>query len=272
MDSCTIKDALKKASLILNNQKEAAILLAYHLQKDRLYLITHEENIVKECKRYFSLIQRRKDNEPIEYITNSVSFYDSEFFITKGALIPRPETELLIDKAKDIITKDQSIKNIAEIGTGSGIIAVMLVRLFKDITVTATDINKDALDIAKKNASDFGVSERINFVHTSYLDEIYEKFDMIISNPPYIQDGFELEKPLFFEPQNALFGGEKGDEILREIILLAKQRDSKYLLCEMGYDQKAPLEKFMNKQQITDIEFYQDYSSFDRGFVAKLKE
>ncbi len=272
MNNYTIKDALKKGSLILNSQKEAAILLAYHLQKNRLYLITHEEEILLQSTEYFSIINRRKENEPIEYITQSVSFYDSEFFITKGALIPRPETELLIDKAKYILSQNADITHVAEIGTGSGIIAVMLARLFKDITITATDINQEALNIAKKNARKFKVDDRIEFVHTSYLDGIYEKFDMIISNPPYIQDGFELEKALYFEPQNALFGGQKGDEILKEIILLAKQKDSKYLLCEMGYDQKAPLEKFMHEQQITDIDFYKDYSGFDRGFVAKIKE
>ncbi len=272
MNNYTIKDALKKGSLILNNQKEAAILLAYHLQKDRLYLITHEEEILQQSTEYFSLINRRKENEPIEYITQSVSFYDSEFFITKGALIPRPETELLIDKAKDILSQNTNITSIAEIGTGSGIIAVMLTRLFKDITITATDINQEALNIAKKNAQEFKVDDRIKFVHTSYLDEIYEKFDMIISNPPYIQDGFDLEKPLYFEPQNALFGGKRGDEILKEIIKIAKQRECAYLLCEMGYDQKDPLERFMHKQEITDVNFYQDYSGFDRGFVAKIKE
>ncbi len=272
MDNITIKDAHKKASLILNNPKEATILLAHHLQKDRLYLLTHEHEILQDADTYFNLIARRKAHEPVEYITKRVSFYDTEFFIKEGALIPRPETELLIDKAKEVITEEKRVLHIAEIGTGSGIIAVMLARLFKDITLTATDISQEALTIAIKNAKKFAVHDRINFVQTSYLDGIYEKFDIIISNPPYIQDGMRLEKPLSFEPQNALYGGVSGDEMLKEIIDISIQREVWYLLCEMGYDQKKPLDDYMRLKQITNIAFYQDYSGFDRGFVAKIKE
>ncbi len=271
MSETSIKEALKKGSLILQNQKEAAILLSHFLNNDRLYLITHEKEVLKDSQKYLQLIQRRKSGEPIEYITKSVSFYSKNFYIEKGALIPRPETELLIDHAKEVIEKN-SINNIAEIGTGSGIISIMLALSFPTLQITATDINKEALKIAKINAKKFNVEKRIKYVHTSYLDSINQNFDMIVSNPPYIAKDFKLENSLSFEPQNALFGGEKGDEMLREIIDISIAKQIRYLVCEMGYDQKEPLEKYFCQKGVKEFFFYQDYSKFDRGFVAKMKE
>ena len=267
----TIKEALKKASLKLKNPKEAAILLAHHLKKEHLYLITHDNTPVDNLPAYEQMIMRRIHREPIEYITQNVSFYGETFFIREGALIPRPETELLIDKTSDIIRK-HAINSIAEIGTGSGIISIMLARFFPELTICATDISAKALDIARINAKRFEVSDRIRFIETSCLDNLNRDFDMIVSNPPYIQDGFPLERALDFEPQNALFGGKEGDEILRCIIDLAKERRVRYLACEMGYDQREPLQRYMQQKEISEFEFYKDYSGFDRGFTAKIKE
>lgn len=257
----TVKEALKEASLILKNPKEASILLRHLLNYDRVQLLLNEQQTLRDYDKYQSLIQRRLNNEPIEYITQKVSFYSKEFFIKQGALIPRPETELLIDYSIEI--KPQ---NVAEIGTGSGIISIMLALLIDDIKITATDISKEALEIAKINAEKFEVSHKITFVQTNYLDDIYDEFDMIISNPPYIAEGFELEKNLSHEPQNALFGGEIGDEMLKEIIDLWKKRDVTYLLCEMGYDQKESMHGYLDK---FDVEFYKDLAGFYRGFVAR---
>ena len=262
-----IKEALKKASLILKNPKEASILLQHHLKCDQVYLLLNEEKELKNPEIYEKLVQRKLDDEPIEYITNEVSFYSKVFFIKEGALIPRPETELLVDLAIEVLKRNKTF-NVAEIGTGSGIISIMLAILIDDIKITATDISKEALEIAKINTYKFGVEKKITFIQTSYLDGIYDKFDMIISNPPYIADNFTLENKLYFEPQNALFGGEKGDEILKNIIDIWHKSDASHLLCEMGYDQKESLTSFLTEKGITDFSFYKDLSSFDRGFTA----
>jgi len=267
----TVREALREASRILQNQKEAAILLAHYLGRDRLWLITHDDEIVENPSGYFALIQRRALHEPIEYITGSVSFYGETFYIAPGALIPRPETELLVDHARALIQEHQ-LTHIAEIGTGSGIIPVMLAHLIPGLHITATDINPNAIKIAQINAERFGVADRITFCQTEYLDGINQNFDMIVSNPPYIAEGFSLEKPLDFEPQNALFGGKEGDEILKNIIDLALMRDIALLACEMGYDQKERLENYLCTKGIDNIRFYRDYSGFDRGFVVRLKE
>jgi release factor glutamine methyltransferase len=265
MSDKTIKEALKEASLVLKSPKEASILLRYLLKFDQVELILRENEKLENYKEYKKLIQRRENHEPIEYITNSVSFYSKEFFIKEGALIPRPETEILIDKAVEIL-KDIDSPKVAEIGTGSGIIAVMLALLVNDISIIATDISDSALKVARVNADRFDVNEKIEFKKRNYLDGIYDKFDMIISNPPYIADGYEIQSHLAHEPQNALFGGVVGDEILKDIIDIWKKQDTPYLLCEIGYDQKESMKSLLTG---FDVEFYKDLAGFDRGFVAR---
>ncbi len=267
----TIKEALNHGAKRLQNQKEARILLAHHLGCDALSLILKEAESVEDVDAYFALIERAKNSEPLEYITQEVSFYGENFFIKKGALIPRPETEILIDKVLEVA---KNIKNpkIAEIGVGSGIISIMIAKLRKDATITATDISKEAIEIAKTNASRFGVAKQIRFIHTPYLIDIQQKFDIIISNPPYIAEDAPLERNLAYEPDIALFGGKKGDEILKNIIDIAAYHDNCVLCCEMGYDQKEPLQRYMADKNLAQARFYKDLAGFDRGFILKIGE
>lgn len=267
----TIGEALREAAAALQNRKEAEILLSCHMQKERLWLITHDDLPLPDPEAYFALVTRREKAEPIEYITGSVSFYGEDFTMVPGVLIPRPETELLIEKAGEVIEMERP-KSIAEIGTGSGIISIMLARRFPNLEITATDINPEAIRLAQHNAVRFGVEDRITFVETPYLEGINRELDMIVSNPPYIARDFPLEAPLLHEPQNALFGGERGDEMLCEIIDIAISRGVRTLACEMGYDQRAPLTRYMQGRGIADFKFYRDYSGFDRGFVAMIEE
>lgn len=267
----TIKEALKVGSITLQNGKEARILLSHHLQKDALQLILMEHEEVPSVETYLALIARAKDNEPIEYITNEVSFYSRVFFIKEGALIPRPETELLIDKAVNEAGKFKH-PHIAEIGVGSGIISIMIALMLEDVTITATDISKDAIEIAKINAARFGVADKITFIHTPYLLDIHEKFDIIVSNPPYIANDASVEHNLSYEPDIALFGGNVGDEILKNIIDIALSHDNCTLLCEMGYDQKESLSDYLESKGAQEANFYQDIAGLDRGFTLKIGE
>ncbi len=267
----TIKEALREGSKELQNGKEARILLSHHLKKDELQLILIESEEVPSLDAYFALIERAKNDEPIEYITNKVSFYSRDFFIKEGALIPRPETELLIDKTIQAASKLQN-PHIAEIGVGSGIISCLLALLLEDVTITATDISKDAIDIAKINAARFGVEDKITFIHTPYLIDVHEKFDIIVSNPPYIADAASVENNLSYEPDIALFGGKVGDEILKNIIDIALHHDNCILCCEMGYDQKEPLTAYLESKGSHKASFYQDIAGFDRGFTLNIGE
>jgi release factor glutamine methyltransferase len=272
----TIKQALNQAKEQLNGivpraMFEAQLLMAYHLGVDRMYLIINDNQELQDSDGFFDLINQRCSYKPIEYITQKVSFYDIELFVDEGVLIPRPETELLIDRCADIIQK-HNITKIAEIGVGSGAISVVLARLFPHLQITATDISPQALSIAQQNIDSFNLTEQIELRHTSLLDGCDDSFELIVSNPPYIANNITLEPNVQrYEPHTALFGGEKGDELLKEIILQTKARDTRWLCCEMGYDQKEPLQKFMSQNGIYGVEFYKDLAGLDRGFVVDFE-
>jgi release factor glutamine methyltransferase len=265
----SIQQLLNQATTLLQKnverpRLEAEILLSHILDVERTWLHIHFNDNVNP-KNYFELITRRCQNEPLEYITGYVNFYSETFFAQEGVLIARPETELLIDHASTIIKNNSNIKTIAEIGMGSGIISIMLAKMFPDHKFIATDINTTAIELTKKNMALHQVEDRITLYHTSLLDNIDEPINMIVSNPPYIAADELLEAHVLKEPKEALFGGNIGDELLKKIIDLSFVRNIPSLICEMGYDQKASLEQYI-KRYNKKATFYQDYSALDRGF------
>lgn len=239
-------------------------LMKFHLKVDTAKLLLDLNSELRGESRFKNLINLYKAGVPLEYITGVASFMDREFKVDKSVLIPRFETEILINKVLDISKRFTNPK-ICEIGVGSGIISIMLKLNLPNSRVFATDISKDAIFIAKQNAIKHSVD--IEFHHTSLLDGIDENFDIIVSNPPYIASDYALDKWVKNEPSIALFGGKKGDEILKDIINLAKFR-TKILACEIGYDQKASLSKEL-KNCGFEYKFYKDLAGFDRGFVAE---
>ncbi len=262
------REALKEACE--RPQFEAELLLAYHVKKERTYLLTHENDTIENTEEFKRLIQRRAANEPYEYIVGSVSFYDIHLEVEKGVLIPRPETEILIDLVAEII-KEENIIRIAEIGVGSGAISVVLSRMFPELRIIATDICDIPLKVAGKNIDTFGLNKQIELRKSNLIDEVFETVQLVVSNPPYIAEDFLLESNVAdYEPKEALFGGSTGDELLKQIILDVKARNIKYLACEMGYDQKEALQAFVNKIGVKFIKFYKDLAGFDRGFVIKF--
>jgi len=268
------KQIIKEQSKFLREvthipQKEVEILILHLVQQNTIWL---HLNYDKEClveKELEKLVKKRATNYPLEYITKRASFYGEVFNVQDGVLIPRPETEILVENAETILKSIEKPK-VLEIGVGSGIISVMLAILVKDIEIVAVDINEKALKLAKSNAIKHGVEEKITFIKSNLFTSIPEMhFDMVISNPPYIADDYKLPSNVKFEPTNALFGGNIGDELLKDIIMQTNERKIQYLLCEMGYDQKNPLTKFINANIVSfkKLEFYKDYDKFDRGFT-----
>ena len=250
--------------------REAQLLLMAYLEKDELWLITHQKTEIQNPEKLFEWVQRRAKNEPFEYITQSVSFYSQEFFIKEGALIPRPETELLIDDViKNFQDKDANI-TFVEVGVGSGIISIVLAQHFLNARFIAVDISVDALEIAKINIARFGLSERIELRLGSLLEPIHERVDYLVSNPPYIEDGVALESNLDYEPQNALYGGKVGDELIQKLLDEVLSKEIRFFSCEMGYDQKDKIQNYLKNTQFKSLEFYKDYSDFDRGFTLKV--
>jgi len=270
----TIKEALTWGSSELTEacerpQYEAELLLAYVLKKDRTYLITHDNDNV-DIKEYESLVARRKKNEPYEYIVGEASFYDIYLHVEEGVLIPRPETEILIDLVADIIEK-KNITSIAEIGVGTGAISVVLARKFPNLRSIATDICDAPLRVAQININKYKLNKQVKLCKSNLIDEVGEPVELVVSNPPYIAEDFLLESNVVdYEPKEALFGGRVGDELLKQIILDVKQRGIKWLACEMGYDQKEPIQAFVNELGVKSIQFYQDLAGFDRGFIIEF--
>ena len=235
-----------------------------------MYLITHDDEALKDVEGYEALIQRRVKHEPYEYIVGEASFYDIHLAVEKGVLIPRPETEILIDLAADIIEKE-NITRIAEIGVGTGAISIVLARKFTNLQCVATDICDVPLRVAQKNIETFGLQNQITVRKSNLIDEVNEPIELVVSNPPYIAEDFLLEPNVIeYEPKEALFGGKVGDELLKQIILDVKARGIKWLACEMGYDQKEPLLAFVNELGVKSIQFYKDLAGLDRGFVIEF--
>lgn len=274
----TIKETVKKHTNELKfvthiPAKEIEILMMFLLEKNTIWLhINYNEEFKKE-KELEKLVKKRATNYPIEYLTNKASFYGEIFIVKEGVLIPRPETELLIDNALEILKDKKETVNILEIGTGSGIISIMLALLIKDVKIIAVDINEKALELAKQNAIKHNVEDKIEFRLSNLYENVSEtNIDLTISNPPYIANDYKLPLNVAYEPSNALFGGSVGDELLKDIIKHTNERNIEYLLCEMGYDQKNPLTKYLEQFNTKSFTFYQDYEKFDRGFTIQFNK
>jgi release factor glutamine methyltransferase len=270
-----VKDLLKDVSEALDEieraQREAQLLLLHYLNRDELWLITNQNTEIEIAEDFFTLVDRRAKNEPLEYITNRVSFYSREFYVDEGALIPRPETELLIDEVLKRVSQDTQ-ETFVEVGVGSGIISIMLALTFKNAKFIAVDISLKALEVAKKNIQQFGLDERIELRHGSLLDQVDEHIDYLVSNPPYIAHDASLESNLSYEPQNALFGGEIGDEIIQQLLDEVLKRKIKFFSCEMGYDQKDKIKNYLKNKYYKSLDFYKDLSDFDRGFTLEATQ
>jgi len=273
----TIKETIKKYTPRLKNvthipAKEVEILMLHLLDKNTIWLhLNYNEPFNKE-KELEKLITKRETNYPLEYLINKATFYGETFNVKDGVLIPRPETELLVENAVEILKEKKKGVKVLEIGTGSGIISVMLAVLIEDIKIVAVDINEKAIELAKSNAIKHGVENKIEFRLSNLYENVDEEdIDMTISNPPYIANNYKLPHNVKFEPSNALFGGEVGDELLKDIIDQTKEKNIEYLLCEMGYDQKKPLEEYFKNFNVKSYSFYKDYEKFDRGFTLQFK-
>jgi len=272
--SCRLSELHSQISLDLEGvvespRREAELLLMAYTQKDQLYFITHQDEMIDEnAPKLIDWIEKRKANVPLEYLTNRVSFYSREFYIDEGALIPRPETEHLIDEVLVCVGPDEII-TIVEVGVGSGIISILLALHLPNARFIAVDISPRALAVARHNIERFGLSDRIELREGDLLSCVDEKIDFLVSNPPYIAHDTSLESNLSYEPQNALFGGTIGDEIIQKLLDEVYARKIPSFVCEMGYDQLTKVQEYLKSFKVQSLEFYKDLGSFDRGFILK---
>jgi release factor glutamine methyltransferase len=195
--------------------------------------------------RFSEWLARREQHEPTAYIVGVREFWGLDFLVTPAVLIPRPETELVVEEAARLLRArgdGDGRARVADVGTGSGCIAVALAREVDGCDIVATDVSEDALAVARQNAARHDVSQRIEFVPAAYLDDVPGQFDLIAANPPYVRDGDKraLSRPVRYEPDVALFGGASGLTHLDAVIdaAVAKLRPGGWLVMEFGFGQE----------------------------------
>jgi release factor glutamine methyltransferase len=273
----TIRELLHEAETILHNSDsarlDAEILLCNVLDVERNKLYSSPGNTISlsELNLYSTLVQNRQQGKPVAYLTGIKEFWSHEFQVNKHTLIPRPETECLVETALELIPENAKL-DIADLGTGSGAIAIAIASERPCCAITATDICEHALDVAAANAGHLSVNN-ISFLESDWYASLQNSFDIIVSNPPYIKnDDTHLQADgIAYEPETALCGGEDGLDAIRSIISSATRylNTDGWLLIEHGYDQAQAVRSLFERFQFTDIYTCPDYAGIERVTCGK---
>ena len=277
-----IQTTLSTATELLANSSDsvlldAEVLLCHVLDKPRSHLRAWPEKELKtqEYKLYFQLLKQRQQGLPIAYITGKKEFWSRDFKVSPDVLIPRPDTELLIELSLKKIS-DKPKARLIDLGTGSGAIAITLAAERPDTTVIATDLSNKALNIAKENASAHQI-KNIQFIQSNWFDEIAQsKFDLVISNPPYIayKDPHLSQGDVRFEPDSALIAKDQGLEDIKSISHIAHNylKPGGTLLVEHGYNQQIAVQAIFNSFAYTNIMTHTDLSGNSRVTTGQWKQ
>ena len=275
-----IKSAIIDGSSILKRRfissadLDSEILMAEAIKKKREFLILNSNFTIdkKDLKIFYKFIEKRSAREPIAYITNKKSFWNSEFFVTKDTLIPRPDTELIIENVLKL-TKNKESLRVLDIGIGSGCILLSILKEKKNFYGTGIDINKKCLKISKINAINLKVDKRLKLIKTDVDKFISSKYDLIVSNPPYIvkKKLKYLDRDVVkYEPTQALNGGVDGLSEIRKVINKSSELIKKKgkLILEIGFDQKNKVINLLNKEGFYINNIYKDLADNDRCIVC----
>ncbi|MDC0642319.1 peptide chain release factor N(5)-glutamine methyltransferase [Candidatus Pelagibacter sp.] len=263
-----------KDKAILSAQLDTEILMAKALDKNREYIILNLNKVLNiENLEYFKkLIQERATRKPIAYLLNKKLFWKSEFHVNKNTLIPRPDTEIIIEQILKA-TKHKNYLKILDIGVGSGCILLSILKERKNFFGTGIDISKKSLEISRLNAKKLLVDERVKF-YKSDVDKFAQgKYDLVVSNPPYIKtsDLKYLESDVLkFEPKLALDGGLDGLSVIRKVINKTSEllkKNGKFIL-EIGFDQKSKVIKLLNNKGFYINSSVKDLANNDRCVVS----
>lgn len=248
-------------------------LLAHILKQKRieLYLEFERELREEELAPLRELVRRRGQGEPLQHLLGTVEFAGQTFLCDKRALVPRPETEQLVELLQSKISNPES--KILDVGTGSGVIALSLATKLPEARVTATDISDDALALARENAGRLGLTSRIDFARDDLLTHVNDAYDLIVANLPYVaaDDRSTLSREVLHDPEVALFGGERGDEIVRKLIDEARSHltPGGLLALEVGIGQADGLAAFMAEKNYHDIKSERDYAGVIRFLFGR---
>ena len=279
----TLRQVLKKAEHTLSAADiddallESEILLMHVLKIDRVKLYTDIDNEMtsQQYEEYFALVQRRLNSEPSAYITGNREFYGLDFFVNPDVLIPRPETELLVEKTIDIANK-RSYRTVVDAGTGSGVVAICLALNLPDAVIYATDISASALEVASINCRKHNVEDRVTLLRGNLLEPLPEPVDIIVGNLPYVTDtDIQQVNTYGQEPDLALHGGTDG---LEYIIAIVGQSVSKLLrggsiLLEVGQGQsQAAARQLKGIYPYGEVAIFRDLAGIERVVSLSLPQ
>lgn len=261
------------------------LLLAHLLKKKRLQLYMEFERELDEktLEALRGMVKRRVAGEPLQYITGEAEFCGLRLMVDKRVLIPRPETELLVEtvvgRLKAGSGEPKAAVKIVDVGTGSGAIAIALVKKFPDAEIVAVDASRDALEVARGNATLHQTEKNIRFLESDLLENLDDslRVDVIVSNPPYIADGEMAKLPKEvrdFEPVRALVAGEDGLKVIRRLVTDAGRilSPSGFVALELGAGQRAAVEEFFGQQEYEVVEVVKDLQGHERVIAAQLKK
>ena len=259
---------------IPNPQLDGEILLSSSIKRDKKHIILNPKEFlnIEESKKFNNLIERRKNGEPIAYLINKKEFWKDEFFVNKDVLIPRPDTELIIEQVLKIYSKNEQLQ-VLDIGTGSGCILLSILKERSNFYGTGIDISKKSINVSKFNAKQLNLTNRVKFFHSSVDNFNNGKYDVIVSNPPYIEQLSlkYLEKDVVnFEPKLALSGGFDGFSKIRKVINKASvliKKNGKFIL-EIGFNQKNKVKKILKEEGFYVNKAIKDYGNNDRCIIS----
>ncbi|GFZ31268.1 hypothetical protein CSC2_17940 [Clostridium zeae] len=262
-----------KAAGIDSYVLDCQLILGKVTDKDKLYLITHREELVEEekCKEFYALIEKRENKMPIKYILEQAEFYGIELHVEKGVLIPRSDTEVLVDEVLGII-KDEEAIDLCDLCCGSGAIGIAIAKNQKNVKVDFIDIENTPELVTKRNISDLNLEERCRFIKSNLLEEVIKEnkiYDIIVSNPPYIKEDVIptlMEDVKDYEPMVALSGGEDGLDFYRRIIhdSVKVLKEGGTIAFEIGYDQGEAVKELLLEKGYKNVKIVKDLASLDR--------
>ena len=273
----TLRDAIDSAAARLTAasvfpRRDAEQLLMHVCHCDLATLLTHPDRLLSasDLQQYELLVRRRLNAEPIQYILGEQEFYGLSFRVTPDVLIPRPETEHLVEALLERVDRAASV-HIVDVGTGSGAIAVALAHALPRAELTAVDLSSAALGLARQNAERHGVSGQVRFLHSDLLSGLDgESFDAVVANPPYVAGGEVLERQVRdYEPHAALFAGPTGLEVYERLIPQARKvlKSGGWLMLEIGHGQKPALLALLGNWG--EVSFKDDLQGIPRVALAR---
>tara|TARA_B100000945_G_C20280184_1_gene548225 strand:- start:28 stop:870 length:843 start_codon:yes stop_codon:yes gene_type:complete len=266
--------SILKRNKVLTPQLDSEILLSKSINKDKKHIILNPKEVLnfKKLKKFDDLIKRRAKGEPIAYLTNKKEFWNDEFFVNNDVLIPRSDTEIIIEQVLKIYSK-KSKAQILDIGTGSGCIILSIIKERPNFYGTGIDISKKSINVSKFNTKQLNLTSRVKFFHSSIDNFIIGKYDLIVSNPPYIKFSNlkYLDKDIVnFEPKLALNGGCDGFSNIRKVInkasILIKRKGK--LILEIGFNQREKVKSLLENKGYYIDKVIKDYAGNDRCIIC----